>query len=250
MKIANKREQSQTCLSFAEREQFAGVSRKITIKRAQKPNWFEVLPNVSNLRDEGAKITKEQSQVCLGLPSVRKSGGQVRVEDKLAWTMPNGSHLHKVNLREAKTILTAISLLGAGMLATLTCPAQTDIAFTYDDSGNRETRYVITLGRIDHNGNMDAPVTNLLEEPAEDRIGTQPVRISYNREEEALQVDFPCLTGQEATIEFATAEGKPVMKKTGKRSENKIGLSGYPSGSYRMTISVGEEKKVWEIVRT
>ena len=149
-----------------------------------------------------------------------------------------------------KTIITVFALLGAGMLATLTCPAQTDIAFTYDDSGNRETRYEVTLGRIDLKGNVDAPVTNLLEEPAEDRIGTQPVRISYNREEEALQVDFPCLTGQEATIEFATAEGKPVMKKTGKYSGNKLELSGFPAGTYRMTIRVGEEEKVWKIVRT
>ena len=37
MKIANKREQCQTCLSFAEREQFAGVNRKNTIKREQTP---------------------------------------------------------------------------------------------------------------------------------------------------------------------------------------------------------------------
>jgi hypothetical protein len=195
-------------------------------------------------------IKREQSQVCLGLSSVSKSGGQVRVEDKLAWTMPNGSYLHKVNLREAKAILTAIVLLGAGMLATLTCPAQTDIAFTYDDSGNRETRYEVTLGSIDHKGNMDSPVTNLLKEPVEDRIGTQPVRISYNRAEEALQVDFLYPAGQEATIEFATAEGKPMMKKTGKHSGNKVELSGFPAGTYRMTIRVGEDEKVWKIVRT
>ncbi len=53
---------------------------KIAIKREQNPNLFEILS------------------------SVRKSGGQVRAEDKLAWTMPNGSHLHEVNLREAKKI--------------------------------------------------------------------------------------------------------------------------------------------------
>ena len=50
MKIANKREQSQTCLSFAEREQFAGVSRKNTIKRAQSQACLG-LSSMSNLRE-------------------------------------------------------------------------------------------------------------------------------------------------------------------------------------------------------
>jgi hypothetical protein len=48
-------------------------------------------------------IKREQRQASLSLPGVSKSGGQDRVEDKLAWTMPNGSHLHEVNLHEAKT---------------------------------------------------------------------------------------------------------------------------------------------------
>ena len=62
-------------MSSAEREQFAGESRKIVSKREQSPALSETLP------------------------SMRKSGGQVRAVDKLAWTMPNGSHLHEVNLR-------------------------------------------------------------------------------------------------------------------------------------------------------
>jgi hypothetical protein len=55
MKIVIKREQSQTCLNFAEREQFAGVSRKITIKREQKHACLG-LPSVSNLR-EAKRVT-------------------------------------------------------------------------------------------------------------------------------------------------------------------------------------------------
>lgn len=147
-----------------------------------------------------------------------------------------------------KTIMTAIALLGAGVLTSLTCPAQTDIAFTYDASGNRETRAVIVLGSID--SQADPLAVNRLKEPVEDQVGKQQVRISYNQEEETLQVDFPHSAGQEASIELTGPEGKLVMKKTGIRSDHKIELSGYPSGSYRMTISVGEERKVWEIVRT
>ncbi len=49
MKIAIKRVQSQTCLSFAEHEQFA-CSGKITIKREQSQACLG-LPNVSNLRE-------------------------------------------------------------------------------------------------------------------------------------------------------------------------------------------------------
>ncbi len=50
MKIAIKREQSQACLDFAEREQFAGASRKNTIKRVQRSNLFKALPGTSILR--------------------------------------------------------------------------------------------------------------------------------------------------------------------------------------------------------
>ncbi|GEM_PF-6174831 len=39
-----------------------------------------------------------------------------------------------------KSFFAAITLLGAGLLINLTCPAQTNIEFTYDLSGNRETR--------------------------------------------------------------------------------------------------------------
>ncbi|MGV8139162.1 MAG: hypothetical protein AB2L20_28545 [Mangrovibacterium sp.] len=122
--------------------------------------------------------------------------------------------------------------------------AQTTIGFTYDESGNRDTRSVVTLGSIDNKDNVDFPVANLLKESVKDQIGKQQVRISYNQEEETLQVHFPYSAGQEATIELTSPEGKPVMKKTGIRSGHKIELSGYPSGSYRMTISVGEEKNV------
>ncbi|MDD4190664.1 MAG: VCBS repeat-containing protein [Mangrovibacterium sp.] len=50
MKIAVKGAQSQTCLRFAEREQFAGVSRKIAVKGAQISNLVEALPNMRILR--------------------------------------------------------------------------------------------------------------------------------------------------------------------------------------------------------
>jgi hypothetical protein len=137
-------------------------------------------------------------------------------------------------------------------LLLIFCPggyAQTTIGFTYDESGNRDTRSVVTLGSIDNKDNVDSPVANLLKEPVVDQIGKQQVQISYNPGREILQVCFPHLSGRRAIIELTGPEGKPVIKKTGKRSENKLELSGYPLGSYRMTISVGEEKKVWEIVR-
>lgn len=146
-----------------------------------------------------------------------------------------------------RTIATAIFLLGAGMLTTITCPGQTDIAFTYDAGGNRESRSVVTLSSLDQ---MDTPAMNLMKESLECQVGEQLVRISYNQEEEVLQVNLFSPGRQEATIEFATAEGKPVMKRTGKCSENKIELSGFPAGTYRMTIRVGDAEKVWEIVRT
>ena len=48
MKIAIKKGQRQTCLSFAEREQFAGISRKDTIKQGRRPNADEASSGGSN----------------------------------------------------------------------------------------------------------------------------------------------------------------------------------------------------------
>jgi hypothetical protein len=147
-----------------------------------------------------------------------------------------------------KAIMTAIALLGAGMLTTLMCPAQTGIAFTYDAGGNRETRTVIA--------SRSAAVSNYYllatpqSQPVHSRVGKQRVQIRFDAGKSLLRINFPWrLKHQEAVIEVADLNGKQIFHKISTSSKNRISISDYPSGYYRLTISVGEEKKEWEIIR-
>jgi len=147
-----------------------------------------------------------------------------------------------------KTIITAFILLGAGMLISVICPAQTTIGFTYDASGNRISRSMVASGNAVDKDNscIFAQQSKLVE----DQIGGQQVRISYNPEAETIQVNFPDLTTQEAIIQINNPHGKQIVLQIGIAPGNKIDLSKYPFGSYQITITVGKEKKEWKILRT
>lgn len=127
------------------------------------------------------------------------------------------------------------------------CPAQTNIEFSYDASGNRYSRAVITSGSV--TSQTDSLIATLMKDPSEYHVGGNQVMISYKAEEKMIQVDFSFSTGQGAIIELNRSDGKQIMKKAGASSENKIDLSNYPLGSYLLTISIGEEKKTWKITR-
>lgn len=167
-------------------------------------------------------IKREQSQVFVGLSSVS-------------------------NLREVKAIITAFVLLGAGMLMSIVCSGQTTIGFTYDESGNRESRAVISSRSLPETGNylIIAPES----QPVNSQIGTQKVKIRFDVDKKVLQVNFPWLGRQEAIIRIADLHGKQIFQQSSALSRNAINISDYPSGYYRLTVLIGEEEKEWEIVR-
>ena len=144
-----------------------------------------------------------------------------------------------------KTIITAFALLGAGMLISLSSPAQT-IGFTYDAAGNRETRAVTSSksSAVSSNYLVIDPQFQLVTS----QIGKQKVKFHFDVDKNLLQVNFPWLGRQEAILQITDLQGKQTVHQSTASSKNSISISGYSPG-YRLMIFIGDEKKEWEIIR-
>ncbi|MDD4192142.1 MAG: hypothetical protein PHI28_12480 [Mangrovibacterium sp.] len=107
-----------------------------------------------------------------------------------------------------KTIITVFALLGAGMLISLSSPAQT-IGFTYDAAGNRETRAVASSksSAVSSNYLVIDPQFQLVTS----QIGKQKDKIHFDVDKNLLQVDFPWLGRQEAILQITDLQGKQTI---------------------------------------
>lgn len=146
-----------------------------------------------------------------------------------------------------KMIITAFALLSTGMLISLTCPAQTTIGFTYDESGNRDSRSVTSSKSAAVSSNY--LVTDSQFRLVTSQIGKQKVKFRFDVGKNLLQVNFPWLGRQEAIMQVTDLQGKQIIRQSITSSKNNISISDYPPGYYRLIIFIGEEKKAWEIVR-
>lgn len=126
------------------------------------------------------------------------------------------------------------------------CDAQTTFGFTYDASGNRVKREVITLKSATIPG--DSLSANLNNKVMEEEIGSQEIRIYPNPTKGMIRIDLPPLNNQEATIQIHDAQGKQIIRQVVLGSAN-INLFDYPSGFYIMIIRIGQEKKEWKIIK-
>lgn len=123
--------------------------------------------------------------------------------------------------------------------------SQTTIGFTYDNSGNRETRTVITLKSATTG---DGELAEEPLKPIEGQVGLQKVRIYPNPTKGLLKIDFPVLSEQETIIRVHDPHGKPIIQQLASGS-NLVNLSSYPPGSYILVIRIGQEKKAWKIIK-
>ena len=129
---------------------------------------------------------------------------------------------------------------------SVVCHAQTTVEFTYDNSGNRITRTVISLKSAGiQPGSSDSDQE---DELLEDQIGLQATRIYPNPTKGLLRIDFPNLDNQEAAIRVFDSHGKLIVQQPAAGS-TEVDLSIYPPGFYIMTIHVGQDRKEWKIIK-
>jgi YD repeat-containing protein len=149
-----------------------------------------------------------------------------------------------------RTFLTAIFLLVAGILTSVVCPAQITYKFTYDDSGNRESRIVLKSASVPVDTlQVDTLQAKQVEKPLDDLVGLQKTRIYPNPTKGLLRIDFPGLNNSESMIRVYDPNGRLIVQKSAISSGNEVDLSAHPSGFYIMVIQIGQEKKEWKIIK-
>lgn len=145
-----------------------------------------------------------------------------------------------------KLIYLQIALLVV-VLFSASVQAQTSFRFTYDDSGNRVSRAVISLKSASITS--DTLQAKQAKKPLEDQVGLQKTRIYPNPTKGLLRIEFPGLAEQGTSIRVFDSNGRLIIQKTGAETENELDLSAYPPGFYILTIRSGQEKKEWKIIK-
>jgi len=139
------------------------------------------------------------------------------------------------------------AFLLVAIFAFKTAHSQTKFEFTYDASGNRLTRKVITLKSATIS--IDSLKDKQAEIPLDDQIGIQNIRIYPNPTKGMLRINLPNLNDQMAMIRIYDSNGKQIVQKLTFASENEVDLSCYPSGNYIMVIHIKQDKKEWKIIK-
>lgn len=145
-----------------------------------------------------------------------------------------------------KTIVIVFSLF-----ISLACMAQTSVQFTYDQTGNRIQRKVITLksGQVTDSVNSDTQQA-INPEVFTDVLGQSNLAIYPNPTRGALKVKFTNVNEkQNITIQVYDVNGRLVVNKTKATAESDINLYSAPNGTYIMKISSGSESTTWKIVK-
>lgn len=120
--------------------------------------------------------------------------------------------------------------------------AQASVEFTYDDSGNRISRTVISLKSATTNG-LEA------KEPIEAQIGLQEARIYPNPTEGLLRIDLPNLEIANASLYVYDLHGKLLSHQTATAFNNEINLFSYPDGVYLLIVQIEQNKREWKIIK-
>jgi WD40 repeat protein len=118
-----------------------------------------------------------------------------------------------------------------------------NIAFTYDQAGNRIERKTIPL-------KSSSVSDNEPEQLFEDSLADQEIRIYPNPSEGHLMVSISHPENiPEGKITISDVNGRLLATKIIEGQNTSLNLSDQPSGLYLMTITLGEESSVWKIVK-
>ena len=146
-----------------------------------------------------------------------------------------------------KTLYLLACLLVAVLFSEIAY-GQTTYEFTYDASGNRLTRSVISLRSATiHPDSLHSKQT---EKPLDDKVGLQKTRIYPNPTQGLLRIDLPELSEQEAIIRLHDSNGKLIIQQAAVELNNELNLTAYATGIYILTIQIGKnDRKEWKIIK-
>jgi hypothetical protein len=127
--------------------------------------------------------------------------------------------------------------------------AQT-ISYTYDASGNRIERKVISLLKSGHLTDTTKS-ESFKQEALEDQLGAQKILIYPNPVKENLTIEFRGkVPASHVTVYLYTQTGR-LLKSfvAGDNVSSSVNLSGYPAGIYILRLSVQDKVSEWKIAK-
>jgi len=144
--------------------------------------------------------------------------------------------------RKISIIITMLSFLAAGKAQT--------VSYTYDASGNRETRTIVMGGglksEVSQNEEMDKDEEEIYQETLEKMI----INIYPNPTTGKLSIRFDNRPEDVKTsVTVYDLNAKIICRKTNIPETSEIDLSQEPAGNYILVIRVGERVSRWQVVK-
>ena len=142
-----------------------------------------------------------------------------------------------------KPFLMAIGLIVIGTIAY----SQSEIRFTYDDSGNRIERRLIILGdKSAQIGDSNSTKENVL---VENQGGLQ-IRIYPNPTKGRVKLEIPSYeAGVAGEIHVFDPNGRKVLSQKRINHINTIDLSMVKNGIYFLKLTYGGQRVDWKIIK-
>jgi len=132
---------------------------------------------------------------------------------------------------------------------TISLTAQT-VSYTYDASGNRETRTIVMGGglksEVSQNEEMDKDEEEIYQETLEKMI----INIYPNPTTGKLSIRFDNRPEDvKTTVTVYDLNARIICRKTNIPGSSEIDLSQEPAGNYILIIRVGEQVSRWQVVK-
>lgn len=129
--------------------------------------------------------------------------------------------------------------------------AQNDIAFDYDDNGNRVVRRLLNMQQSEYKIDTVNIDEDLIKETltVNDRIGETQIRFFPNPVKQWLNIE---VTGAEQWEigEYALYNNSGKLIDKGQlSSDNRLDFKNYSPGLYLLEINVNDEKQTWKILK-
>ncbi len=117
-----------------------------------------------------------------------------------------------------------------------------DIAYDYDESGNRVSRgLVVTEMSVGRGADKSKRAVSDIF----DRVS---VRVYPNPTDGQLCVEVPVNGDGQVSLKLYSASGSLIYSSQGE-SRSVIDLGDFPSGSYILSVAIGDDVKTWNVIK-
>jgi len=136
------------------------------------------------------------------------------------------------------------------MLSFIVAGKAQTVSYTYDDSGNRETRTIVMGGGLKSAVSQSAETDKNEEEIFQETLGEMSINIFPNPTTGKLSIRFDNRPEDVKTsITVYDLNARIICRKTNIPESSEIDLSQEPAGNYILVIRVGEIASRWQVVK-